>query len=70
MKRDPQRPSASTQPVEPKPAPRADAPAPGAEARTATAPERREPRSLRQENGGAQVQGFGDNAPAFLRPRK
>jgi superfamily II DNA/RNA helicase len=56
MKRDAERPSAATEPVETKP--RAEAPKPRNEP-----PKRSEPR----EDRGAPVQGFGDNAPAFLR---
>ncbi|MBL8543998.1 MAG: DEAD/DEAH box helicase [Hyphomonadaceae bacterium] len=65
QKRDPERPTASTEPVPPSSKPREEkrekSPPPQAQRRTQ---ERRPPPA---EDRGNQVQGFGDNAPAFLR---
>ncbi len=65
QKRDAERPTASTEPVQPSSKPREEkrenAPPPQAQRRT------QERRPSPAEDRGNQVQGFGDNAPAFLR---
>ena len=72
VKRDSDRPTASTEPVEQaEPAPRRerkeDAPRP---AKRAEQPRREERRPARRDSdNGPAVQGFGDNAPAFLRKK-
>ncbi|GIK47902.1 MAG: DEAD/DEAH box helicase [Hyphomonadaceae bacterium] len=70
MKRDEERPTASTEPLQPKPRegkrdePRREQ----RPAKRAEAP-RREDRRPAREDRGPSVQGFGDNAPAFLRKK-
>ncbi len=65
MRRDTERPTVGTQPVEAKP-PRAEAPSkPRSEPRNE--PRNEAPKREPREERGAPVQGFGDNAPAFLR---
>jgi superfamily II DNA/RNA helicase len=66
VKRDDKRPTASTEPVETseaKPEPRSE---PAPKPKRAERPRREEARPPREESG-ANVQGFGDNAPAFLK---
>jgi len=69
MKRDADRPTAATAPIEAKP----EASAPHAEPKREARPPReqqrpqREQRPPRDGGGGAPVHGFGDNAPAFLK---
>lgn len=85
MKRDPNRPEMSTQPLqrdeepqaEPSTPPRETKPAPSREQRAERSDRAREGRPRGEERterndrgNGPQVQGFGENAPAFLRPAK
>jgi superfamily II DNA/RNA helicase len=80
QKRDETRPTASTEPVErgeqPATEPRREARPPRHEPRNeqrsprSAQPRREERRPPRDENAGSSVTGFGDNAPAFLRPKK
>ncbi|MGD9815694.1 MAG: DEAD/DEAH box helicase [Hyphomonadaceae bacterium] len=63
VKRDPERPQASTEPVQ------REAPSePRAEKQSA--PKRRDERRPPRSESGAGVQGFGDSTPAFLKPKK
>ncbi len=67
VKRDEARPTASTEPVAQSEAPAREERKP----RRNDAPRRNEERRPRRDNDdGPGVQGFGDNAPAFLRPKK
>ncbi|HWA00736.1 MAG TPA: DEAD/DEAH box helicase [Caulobacterales bacterium] len=63
MKRDDNRPTASTEPAK-REAPKADKPR---DAQAKPAPRRDEPKAARQPAHDDGVRGFGDNAPAFLK---